>query len=42
MTAFAEQMGDDEPMMGPKKKPSTVQGEPENMVSWRAQEGRGG
>lgn len=40
MAAFAEQMGDDEPMVGQKKEPSKVQGEPGNMVSWTTQEGR--
>lgn len=40
MAAFAEQMGDDEPMVGPEKEPSKVQGEPGNVVSWNTQEGR--
>lgn len=40
MAAFAEQMGEDEPVVGPKKEPSKVQGEPGNVVSWKMQEGR--
>lgn len=40
MAAFAEQMGEDEPTMGPEKELSKVQGEPENVVSWKPQKGR--
>lgn len=40
MAAFAEQMGEDEPVVGPKKEPSKVHGEPGNVVSWKTQEGR--
>lgn len=40
MAAFTEQMGDDEPMVGPEKEPSKVQGEPGNVVSWNTQEER--
>ena len=40
MAAVAEQMEEDKPTKGPEKEPSKVQGDPENVVSWKLQEGR--
>lgn len=40
VAAFREQMEKDKPTKRPEKEPSKVQGEPENVMSGKTQEGR--